>query len=204
MNAINEISSHYKRYFHSLFYPHQNIHGNTLTLNEAILLSWPFVIVGVITNTVFTIYITVNFFQTNTFKSFPFLSSGSLLTFPLLIGLFWSLWGILLFPIRAYIYAYFLNLVIGFYQRITKTYSQDSSLAMDLAAAAMSSNVFRIFPGFGDMLQSLAQFLCLFKGLKERMGINSFAAFCILVTPMLLTFMFIAGMLYSLFLLIFV
>lgn len=204
MNSITTLNEHYRRYFHSIFHPQLNVNGSTLTLNEAILLSWPFIIVGVITNTVFTIYLTVAFVERLDFSAFPFINSGNLLTLPLLYGLFWSLWGILFFPIRAYIHVYVLKLVIGFYQRLTKQYSRDPYLASDLAASAMSSNVFRMVPAIGNMAQSLAEFLCLLKGLKERMQINSFAAFCILFTPALLTLLFIAGILYSMFLLIFI
>ncbi len=204
MNSIAVLNDHYRRYFHTLFHPQLNVNGSTVTLNEAILLSWPFIIVGVITNTVFTIYLTVALVEFIPLKSFPFLNTGNLLTLPLLYGLFWSLWGVLLFPIRAYIYVYVLKLVVGFYQRVTKQYSMDPNLASDLAAAAMSSNVFKIVPGFGNTIQSLAQFLCLLKGLKDRMKINSFAAICILFTPAMLTLLFAAGIIYSIILLILV
>jgi hypothetical protein len=203
LNSIAVLNDHYKRYFHSLFYPQYNVNGSNLTLNESILLSWPFIIVSVITNTVFAIFITVSFVEQLPLDSFPFLDSGNVITLPILYGLFWSLWGVLLFPLRAYIYVYILKLIIGFYQRLTKQYSRDPHLATDLAAAAMSSNVFKVIPGIGDMIQSLAQFLCLLKGLKLRMGINSFAAFCILFTPALLMLLFFAGIIYSAFLLFF-
>ena len=196
------LNLHYKRYFHALFHPQLNVCGSTVTLNEAILLSWPFIIVGVVTNTVFSIYLTVSFFDQSTLSSFPFLSKGSLLTFPVLLGLFWSLWGILLFPVRAYVYAFYIKVVVGFYQKIARSYSADPTLAEDLVAAGMSANVFKMLPAFGDMIQSFAQFLCLYKGLKARMQINSFAAFCILITPALLVALLLAGILYSIFLLI--
>lgn len=203
MSSIEVLNNHYRRYFHTLFHPQLNINGSYLTLNEAIVLSWPFIIVGVITNTVFTIYITVAFFEHSISTYFPFINSGNLLTWPILYGVFWSLWGVLLFPIRAYLYTLILKLVIGFYQRITRTYSHDPNLAFDLSAASMSSNVFKLVPGIGDFVQSLAQFICLIKGLKDRMKINSLAACCILLTPALLALVFFTGILYSLFLLIF-
>lgn len=202
MHSLSVLNLHYKRYFHALFHPQLNVSGSTLTLNEAILLSWPFIIVGVITNTVFSIYLTVSFFDQSTFAAFPFLHNGSLLTFPVLLGLFWSLWGILLFPIRAYVYAFYIKVVIGFYQRVAHSYSADPTLAEDLVAAGMSANVFKMLPALGDMIQSFAQFLCLYKGLKARMHINSFAAFCILFTPALVVVVLITGILYSMFLLI--
>ncbi len=202
MKALTVLNFHYRRYFQALFHPHLNVGGNMLTINEAIILSWPFIIVGVITNTVFTIYLTVSFFDQSTISAFPFINKGSLLTLPILLGLFWSLWGILLFPMRVYIYAFYIKLILSFYQRVSRTYSSDPTLADDIVAAAMSSNVFKVLPAFGDMVQSLAQFLCLYKGIKTRMQINSFAAFCILLTPAMLVVLLVAGILYSLFLLI--
>ncbi len=203
MITITVLNDHYRRYFQALFHPHLNHNGSMLTLNEAILLSWPFIIVGVMTNTVFSIYLTVSLIDKNSAKFFPFISEGSLITFPILIGIFWSIWGILLFPLRSYIYAYYIKLVIVFYQRITRSYSADPHLAEDIVSAGMSSNVFRVIPALGDILQSLSQFLCLYKGLKSRMHINSIAAFCILMTPAMLVFLFVTGIIYSLFLLIF-
>ncbi len=202
MNSIAVLNDHYRRFFNSLFHPQLNVNGSSVTLNEAILLSWPFIIVGVITNTVFSIYITTAIVEELPVSYFPFISAGTLLTLPILYALFWSLWGVLLFPLRAYIYAIVLKLIISFYQRLTKQYSKDPNLASDLAASAMSSNVFKIIPGAGDVIQSIAQFICLLKGLKDRMQINSFAAFCILCTPALLTLMFMAGVIYSIILLI--
>lgn len=202
MNALTTLNQHYQRYFFTLFHPQENVKGSLLTLNEAIVLSWPFIIVGVITNTVFSLFLTIQVFDQKSMGLFPFIERGSLLTWPILIGLFWSLWGILLFPIRAYIYAYLLKLILGFYQRITRTYSHDPSMAMDLVSSSMSSNVFRIVPGMGDLIQSLAQFLCLFKGVRERLKISSLAAGCILLTPALLMLLFFGGIAYSFFLLI--
>lgn len=202
MNVLTILNHHYQRYFYTLFHPQENLKGSLLTINEAIVLSWPFVIVGVITNTVFTMFLTIEIFDEHSFSFFPFLERGSLVTWPILLGLFWSLWAIMLFPIRAYLYAYVLKLVLGFYQRITKSYSQDPSMAMDLVASSMSSNVFKIVPAMGDLVQSLAQFLCLFKGVRERLKVSSLATGCILLTPALLMLLFFGGVAYSFFLLI--
>lgn len=202
MNILNQLNFHYQRFFHSLFHPHLNVQGSLLTLNESILLSWPFVIMGVIVNTVFSIVITVSLFGEKTFSFFPFLNHGSLLTWPILIGLFFSLWSIIFFPLRAYLYALFFKLVLGFYQRLCRSLSQDQSLAFDLVASSMSSYTLRIVPGLGGTFQSIAQFMSVYKGIRERMKLNSFATLCIVLTPGLIVTLFIFGLLYSCFLLI--
>lgn len=202
MNFLIQLNTHYQRFFHSLFHPHLNVKGSLLTLNESILLSWPFVILGVIVNTVFSIVITVSMLGESTLKAFPFFDYGSLITWPILIGLFFSLWGILFFPIKAYLYALFFKMVLGFYQRVCRTYSADPSLAFDLVASSMSSHTFDIVPGLGAVAQSIAQFMSVYKGLKERMHLSSLACACIVLTPGLLVMFFIIGICYSCFLLI--
>ena len=192
------VNDHYRRFFHSMFYPQDNVDGSSVTLHEAILLAWPFVIVGAVSNAVSSIYLTVNFFNQSTLVAFPFLAQGSLLTLPVVLGLFWSIWAVLLFPIRAYVFALTMMVVIGFYQRVSKKYAKDPTLAFDLVAASMSSNVFRMLPAFGDFLQSIAQFLCLYKGIKKRMEISSLATCCILFTPAVISILLMIGFIYSL------
>ena len=199
---LNELNLHYRRYFHALFHPHENSNSSELGLQEAIMLSWPFVIVGVMSNIAFSMIVVIDLAMDRVPIFFPFITHGSLVTFPMLLSLFLGLWGVLLFPLRALFYAYILKLSIGFYQRITKSYSADPTLALDLAASSMSSNVFRMIPAIGDMVQSVAQFLSLLRGLKVRMKINTLAAICILLTPSVILVLFMCGILYSLFLLI--
>ena len=151
MKALAVINSHYHRYFQALLHPELNRNGSMLTLNEAIVLSWPFIIVGVMTNTVFSIYLTVSFLDHNAMKSLPFISKGSLLTLPILWGTFWSLWGILFFPLRAYLYAFYIKVIIIFYQKFVGGHKADPQLAEDVISSAMSSNVFKLIPALGDV-----------------------------------------------------
>jgi hypothetical protein len=176
------ISHHYIRFFQLIVHPEHNHRGTHTTLAEAIVLTWPFFLVGKFTQFSLAILFFAGLKKSH---SINHLLQEPLLKFAVIFLFFWSLWEILLYPVKQWLYSYVWIFTFQFYQRITKKYSYDETLGEDLTSASMTGQLFLIVPILGPLVQSFVKFYTLYRGLKIRMDVGKFASLCILASPAL-------------------
>jgi len=184
---ITTISQHYQRFFQLLVHPEWNSKGSHTTLHEAIILTWPFVLLGKLTQLALTLLIFSKLREAN---HFYFFVQDAVFKFGFLFVFFYSLWSIIFYPLKQWLFSYVWVFTLQFYQRVSRRYHDDQSLGNDLTAASLTGDLFLIVPIFGSIVKSIVKFYTLYRGIKIRLNISKFASFCILASPLLFGIVF--------------
>jgi hypothetical protein len=200
---INTMAQHYYSFMLLLFEPEKNKQGSEMSLTAAILYAWPFFILGEILSHAFSSLMIDQLLSTA--SSFSGLGTLrlDLLHFPMSFGLLFSFFSILFFPLKHWLVSSYFNLVIGLFQRGNTYLESDHTLGLDLYASSLSSHVFLMIPIIGPTLQSISCFTNRWIGLKRRMHIGGFSAFCLLMAPTIFLLLLSLVSLYTFFLFLF-
>lgn len=183
----------YKLYFNNMATPWENSSNKQgLNLVDAILLSWPFLILQNLFYFVLTGLFFRNFLSAHQgiINSFGMHFSAK---YPSLTTVFYlGVLEILFFPITIFLSYYLWKMAfmfIGWWFQI-----DDDEMGEDLYSASLSSYVFLIVPVLGSLFQKLTFYFLMFRGIKERTGIGSIGSSIVLLLPMLIILFLVCSM----------
>ncbi|HLE11621.1 MAG: hypothetical protein A2504_14530 [Bdellovibrionales bacterium RIFOXYD12_FULL_39_22] len=102
------------------------------------------------------------------------------------IIIFWALTKVVLYPVFAYLYAKIWGVIIKFCMDIfgISMSAEAKQLAVqEVVGYSFVSNLFLIFPVFGDLIKTVSSFFYLFSGLKSNLKMSNTQSVLVLLAP---------------------
>lgn len=175
----------YDRYFENCLFPEDNrIDEGGINLVAAIYLSWPIKIIQAAISFGFSALFLWLFLDFN-YDNLLFFSIQLTPFYGSLFAFFSNLClGVIFFPLGIFFSYYYWK--IAFKLILYWLGRREDQMGEELYAASLSSHIFTIIPLFGGVLQSLAFFFLLLKGVKVRLNLSPFSSFLVVLFPYLL------------------
>lgn len=172
---------------------HEDYQYRPLKLSESLAVSWIFAIIRGIGKLVLMNLFLQSFLQLQS-EDYPILQemvfNSSLSTYYFL--LFSSALDIIFFPIGILVFTEIWAWFIKQYSKWLNPSAPHELIADQITTHALSSHLFTMIPIIGDIIQPLSYYFLLYAGLRSNLGASRSLAWVILLTPTLLTLMFIS------------
>ncbi|MDH4468026.1 MAG: hypothetical protein QE271_08210 [Bacteriovoracaceae bacterium] len=188
---FNDLKLRFQNLFEIFLYPHLNVRENYLTFIEAIFLTFPFLILSNLIWFLISISTYQSVLNDNIFFQMITQNVPGLVFFPLMASVVYMIFTLITYPLWSYFSYQMWSWVIRFYQKYMGNLIDDPTAGKDLAIASLSSNILLIFPFIGSQLAFVASLIQLLVGIHHRLKISYMSSFLIILTPLVLTIMFI-------------
>jgi hypothetical protein len=164
-----------------------------LTLAQALGISWSFALLRGLVRIIILNYFLYSFLTMQS-EEFPFLQeliqSSSLPSY--YFFLFSGALDVIFFPISTIVITEMWAWIIRKFSEWLNPDSPHEQIADQITTHALCSNLFNMIPLAGNIIQIFLYYFLLYAGLRSNLGAPKSLAWVILLTPMILIFMFIS------------
>lgn len=151
-------------------------------------LSWPFYIMR-------ALYTLVALYISAQIMSSEFKSEGLMELFSMgysfhweKMMLFWTMLGVILFPLASWITMKFWSLLLSFFARLFQVDEEHLNEVCDeVSRCSLVSHFFLIVPLVGELLKQVSSWIYIYAGCRANLGLTRLQSFLIIVSPIILS-----------------
>lgn len=151
-------------------------------------LSWPFYIMR-------ALYTLVALYISAQVMSSEFRSEGLMELFSMgysfqweKMMLFWTMLGVILFPLASWVTMKFWSLLLSFFARLFQVDEEHLNEVCDeVSRCSLVSHFFLIVPLVGELLKQVSSWIYLYAGCRANLGLTRLQSFLIIVSPIILS-----------------